>query len=318
MKKTSCWTLIISALLLSLFFLFPACSRLDKLEKTLKPEESKWLSEVRYIITPEERKIFLEMPESERAQFMEDFWKRRDPFPDTEENEYKNEYYRRVEEANRLLQGEGRPGWLTDRGRIFILFGPPTDRQTFPMESAGYCREIWYYGNFPVIFIDEHCSGNYILSAINLQHLQDLNLAQGYFQSNIAEERTFFDYELKVAGRQRKSDRLELKLIFKIKYDDLWFETKDDASVEVGLQIKLEIRDKSNLVIWQGTKEVSMAYKDEEEFYRNKQRVFSVDIDITWPDGQYQVPPPGQYYLYSSVKQITSEVEIKKVKEISL
>mgnify|MGYP003430528884 CR=1 FL=1 len=91
MKKTRCWTLIISALLLSLFVFFPACSRLDKLEKSLKPEEASWLSEVRYIITPEERKIFLEMPESERAQFIEDFWKRRDPFPDTDKNEYKDD-----------------------------------------------------------------------------------------------------------------------------------------------------------------------------------------------------------------------------------
>jgi len=48
---------------------------------------------------------------------------------------------------------------------------------------------------------------------------------------------------------------------------------------------------------------------------RVKKRMLSVDIDITWPDGRYQVPPPGQYYLYSSVRQITSEVEIKKVKE---
>jgi GWxTD domain-containing protein len=316
MKRTICWPFFISVLLFCFFL--PACSRLAKLEKSLKPEEAEWLSEVRYIITPEERKIFLEMPESERAQFMEDFWKRRDPFPDTEENEYKTEYYRRIEEANRLFQGEGRPGWLTDRGRIFILFGPPTDRQTFPVESSGFCREVWYYGNFPVIFIDEHCSGSYILSAINLQHLQDLNLAQGYFQGNIAQEKTFFDYELKVASRQRTSDRLELKLVFKIKYDDIWFETQDDASVEVGLQIKLEIRDKSNQIVWQGTKEVSMTYKDEEEFNRVKKRMLSVDIDITWPDGQYQVPPPGQYYLYSSVRQITSEVEIKKVKEISL
>ena len=318
MKKKSQWLAGFAALLLSLVFFFPACSRLDKLEKSLKPEEASWLSEVRYIITPEERKIFLEMPESERAQFIEDFWKRRDPFPDTEKNEYKDEYYRRIEQANRLFLGEGRPGWLTDRGRIFILFGPPSDRQTFPMESSGFCRETWYYGSFPVIFIDEHCSGHYILSAINLQHLQDLNLAQGYFQGNIAQEKTFFDYELKVAGRQRKSDRLELKLIFKIKYDEIWFETKDDASVEVGLFLKLEIRDKSNQIVWQGTKEVSMAYKDEEEFNRNKGRTLSVEIDISWTDGQYQVPPPGQYYLYSVAKQVTSEVEIKKVKEISL
>lgn len=317
MKKVAWWwPVIFLAFSLSLFF--PACSRLDKLEKNLNPEQAKWLSEVRYIITPEERKIFLELPDSERLQFMKDFWQRRDPFPDTKENEYQKEYYRRIEQANRLFMGEGRPGWLTDRGRIFILFGPPTDRQTFPMESSGYCREIWYYGSFPVIFIDEHCSGNYVMSAINLEHLQDLNLAQGYFQNNISQEKTFFDYELKVTGQQRKGDRLDLKLVLKLKYDEIWFETKDNASVAAGLYLKIEIRDKSNQAVWRGTKDVLMTFKDEEEFNQKKGQTLSAAIDISLPDGQYQAPPPGKYYLYSSVKQLTSEVEIKKVKEISL
>ncbi|MDD8021119.1 MAG: GWxTD domain-containing protein [Acidobacteriota bacterium] len=316
MKKMYIGWVIVWPLLLAL--LFPACSRLSKLEKNLNETEAQWLSEVRYIITPEERKVFLELPESERAKFIEDFWQRRDPFPDTEKNEYKEEYYQRLEQANRLFIGEGRPGWLTDRGRIFILFGPPTERQTYPMELSGFCREVWYYRSFPVVFVDEHCSGTYILSAINLEHLQDLNLAQGYFQNSIAQEKTFFDYELKVAGRQRKDDQLELKLVFKMKYSDVWFETKDDASLEAGLYIKIEIRNESNQVVWQGTKDMPMTFKDEDEFNQKKKKTFSVSLDINLPDGQYQVPPPGKYYLYSSVKQMTSEVEIKKVKRINL
>jgi len=222
---------------------------------------------------------------------MKDFWQRATHFLILKKMNIKKNNYRRIEQANRLFMGEGRPGWLTDRGRIFILFGPPTDRQTFPMESTGYCREIWYYGSFPVIFLDEHCSGNYVMSAINLEHLQDLNLAQGYFQNNISQEKTFFDYELKVTGQQRKGDRLDLKLVLKLKYDEIWFETKDDASVVAGLYLKMEIRDKSNQVVWQGTKDVLMTFKDEEEFNRVKKRMLSVDIDITWPDGRYQVPP---------------------------
>ncbi|HEK86256.1 MAG TPA: GWxTD domain-containing protein, partial [Candidatus Aminicenantes bacterium] len=98
--------------LVSLVFLFQSCT-LSRLEKKLKAKDAEWLSEVRYIITPEERKIFLELPESEREQFKEDFWKRRDPDPDTEENEFKDEYYRRIKQANQMFLGEGRPGWLT-------------------------------------------------------------------------------------------------------------------------------------------------------------------------------------------------------------
>ncbi|MCK7541168.1 MAG: GWxTD domain-containing protein [Marinilabiliales bacterium] len=100
-------------------------------------------------MTKEERKIFLELPADGRDDFVEEFWKRRDPDPDTALNEYRLEYEQRVERAGQLFHGEGRSGWQTDRGRIYILFGPPSERQTYPMDAGGYCREVWYYGSLP-------------------------------------------------------------------------------------------------------------------------------------------------------------------------
>ncbi len=80
------------------------------------------------------------MPPSERKNFREEFWKRRDLDPSTEENEFKMEYFNRIEKANDLFISEGRPGWLTDRGSIYILLGPPMNRLTYPMGIDGYSR----------------------------------------------------------------------------------------------------------------------------------------------------------------------------------
>src|SRR6185437_7283174 len=84
-----------------------------------------WVNQdVAYIITDEERKAFRTLQnDEEREQFIEQFWLRRDPSPDTEENEYKEEHYRRIAYANERF-ASGVPGWRTDRGRIYITFGP--------------------------------------------------------------------------------------------------------------------------------------------------------------------------------------------------
>ncbi len=105
--------------------------------KALKQELSKtykkWLDEdVRYIITDEERSAFKQLSnDEERDQFIEAFWQRRDPTPDTVENEYKEEHYRRIAYANEHF-ASGVPGWRTDRGRIYIVFGPPDEIEAHP------------------------------------------------------------------------------------------------------------------------------------------------------------------------------------------
>lgn len=307
-----------------IFFLLPVLGLLltscltSRLERKLKPADQDWLSEVRYIITPEERKIFLELPESEREKFKEDFWARRDPDSDTEKNEFKDEYYQRLNRANQMFLGEGRPGWLTDRGRIYILFGPPTERYTYPMEASGYCREVWYYGSFPVIFIDEHCSGNFIISAINLEHLQDLNLAQGYFQNTITQERSVFNYDLKLTRSQRTGDSLKARLIFSMKYEQIWFETRDDASLETQLYLFVEIKNAVGETVWSGQKTAHLTFTDEEELEKMRGLKFTMEVEINLPDERYPLPPPGKYKMYSTLKQRTGGKELKKVAEIKL
>jgi GWxTD domain-containing protein len=108
-----------------------------KNERAFKQEVSKvykkWLDEdVIYIITDEERAAFKQLSnDEERDNFIEAFWQRRDPTPDTEENEYKEEHYQRIAYANEHFAA-GVPGWRTDRGRIYIVFGKPDEIDSHP------------------------------------------------------------------------------------------------------------------------------------------------------------------------------------------
>ena len=119
----------------------------------------KWLNEdVVYIITPEERTAFKQLSnDEERDQFIEQFWLRRDPTPDTPENEYKEEHYRRIAYADDKFVA-GIDGWRTDRGRIYIIWGPPDSIEAHPaggyyerpMEEGGgttstFPFEDWHY-----------------------------------------------------------------------------------------------------------------------------------------------------------------------------
>jgi GWxTD domain-containing protein len=101
--------------------------------KEIKGPYKKWLDEdVVWIITDEERAAFKQLSnDEERDNFIEAFWQRRDPTPDTEENEYKEEHYQRIAYANEHFAA-GIPGWKTDRGRIYIIYGKPDEIESHP------------------------------------------------------------------------------------------------------------------------------------------------------------------------------------------
>jgi len=154
----------------------------EKLRKELETPYKKWLNEdVAYIITDEEKKSFRRLQnDDEREQFIEQFWLRRDPTPDTEENEYKEEHYRRIAYANEHF-ASGIPGWKTDRGRIYIVYGPPDEIESHasggtyerPIEEGGgetstYPFEKWRYryiegigNNVELEFVDTTMTGEY-------------------------------------------------------------------------------------------------------------------------------------------------------------
>jgi GWxTD domain-containing protein len=110
----------------------------NEISKTYK----KWLDEdVIYIITPEEKQAFMQLSnDEERDSFIESFWQRRDPTPDTPENEYKEEHYQRIAYSNEHFAA-GVPGWKTDRGRIYITYGKPDEIDSHP-SGGQYERPI--------------------------------------------------------------------------------------------------------------------------------------------------------------------------------
>jgi len=187
-KKAFAYSLILTLALFSLSLMADKKKDKDR-EKSLRQETSdqflkKWLDQdVTYIITDEEKAAFKRLTtDEERYQFIEQFWLRRDPSPDTIENEFRDEHYRRIAYANERF-ASGKPGWKTDRGRIYITWGPPDQIESHP-SGGSYMRpqeegggttstfpfETWRYrylegeslGNEVIIeFVDPTMSGEY-------------------------------------------------------------------------------------------------------------------------------------------------------------
>src|SRR5216684_3008096 len=141
----------------------------------------KWLNEdVVWIITDQERAAFKQLSnDEERDNFIEAFWQRRDPTPDTEENEYREEHYRRIAYANEHF-ASGIPGWKADRGMIYIKFGPADETESHnggteqrAIEEGGgqtstYPYEKWRYRyldgigtNVEIEFVDTTMTGEF-------------------------------------------------------------------------------------------------------------------------------------------------------------
>src|SRR5579862_2874196 len=157
-----------------------------KQQKELKQElhgsYKKWVDEdVHWIITDQELKAFKSLSnDEERDSFIEAFWQRRNPNPDSPENEFREEHYRRIEYSNEHFAA-GKPGWKTDRGHIYIAYGPPDSIDSHPsggtydrpMEEGGgttstYPFETWHYRylegigeNIDLEFVDTCMCGDY-------------------------------------------------------------------------------------------------------------------------------------------------------------
>jgi GWxTD domain-containing protein len=159
--------------------------RQKALRQEMETPYKKWLSEeVPYIITNEERAAFKKLStDDERESFIENFWERRNPNPGSPENEFKEEYYRRIAYANEHY-ASGIPGWKSDRGRIYIMYGPADEIDSHPSggmyerppsegggETTTYPFEDWRYryidgiGNNVILeFVDPTMTGEYRLT----------------------------------------------------------------------------------------------------------------------------------------------------------
>ncbi|HEY2932989.1 MAG TPA: GWxTD domain-containing protein [Acidobacteriota bacterium] len=135
----------IAILVLAFTFIFAQKNKKSPKEE-LEGYFKKWLTEdVIYVITPEEASVFKKLTTNEEKEnFIEQFWARRDPDPRTSDNEFKEEHYRRIAYANERF-ASGIPGWKTDRGRIYIMYGQPAQITSHP-SGGTYQREIYEGG----------------------------------------------------------------------------------------------------------------------------------------------------------------------------
>jgi len=143
-SKAFILTIILSGLLAGAA---PAQKRVKVSELPAKYQE--WLNLISYIILPQEKGVFLQLQNDfDRDIFIESFWKQRDPTPGTPQNEYKEEINKRFIYVNtEFSKGTSRPGWMTDRGRIYMIMGEPQGRDKITLPELYPC-ELWsYYGD---------------------------------------------------------------------------------------------------------------------------------------------------------------------------
>jgi GWxTD domain-containing protein len=159
--------------------------REEALQRELEGAFKKWIEQdVSYIITDEERDVFKNLQnDEEREQFIEQFWLRRNPDPESFDNDYREEHYRRIAYANQHF-ASGIPGWKADRGRTYIMWGPPDEIEAHPsgghyerpIEEGGgststFPFEVWRYRyiegvgqNIELEFVDPTLTGEYRLT----------------------------------------------------------------------------------------------------------------------------------------------------------
>jgi len=264
-----------------------ACSSLPG-AKDLDPESREFLSKVRYIITKEEREAFGRVAATDRTRFIKEFWERRDPTPDTEENEFRDGYYRRIEEANRLFKEGSTEGWLQERGRIYVTLGPPDNRETYPrgVDMYGKPQEIWWYGNYPVVFVDENWSGNYRLTPLGAQHITEINRAQAAQRAQGAgfpgETPPSVAYDLTVETVDGKP-----QVVLSIPYKAIWLRSEGDL-FKTTLEVALTASGADGQKAWEAQKSYDLSLTRDEQLRLFEER-YEIRIETGLPAGEYRL-----------------------------
>ncbi len=261
----------------------------------------------RLIMTEQEKKIFNHMPSNKaRKEFVQEFWDKRDPSPDNDINEFKEEFYRRIEYANTRFR-EGTQGWKTDRGRIYIFFGPPDRIERRPMlnypEAKGIQVWIYYRYNFGVEFVDKRGDGSYTFdpySGVYGSFFDAMEMAKlGLTAIDSANEewvKKFMDFN---ADYNASNQEIELS----IPADTLVF-VEEDEILTVSFLLKFYIYEKNGpkLDEFEANRRVEIT---EQEILETK------EVTLTIP---YQLAP-GNYY-FDVVVEVSETGRVRKIFDI--
>jgi len=280
-----------------------SCGISDKV--ALGPESRNFYETARLVMTKEEKDIFHHLPDREsRQEFIRDFWAKRDPDPDTEENEFKEEFFRRIEYAN-LRFREGIPGWKTDRGRIYIYLGPPDkiDQRPFINNPAVKGLIWWGYYNYKlgIEFIDTRGDGNYVInqhqgSYGNLLYvIEKAKFGQIFIQSGSK----FVDFNVRF-------DREEKEIAVSIPVSFLSFR-EEDGLLKAEFEFKFFIYEKGGLKEDRFT-QIRSFEMPEDEVLKLEDVVFNFSYDLK----------PGKYYLDVLIIGTECIGKTRKIFEIKL
>lgn len=256
-------------------------------EIDLDPVSRDFYDKARLVMTKQEKEIFSHLPNEEaREEFIEDFWAKRDPDADTEENEFKEEFFRRIDYANKRFD-EGTPGWRTDRGRIYIYLGQPDKiDMNFTHQIANIqgliIWWIYYRYNLGVMFVDKDGSGQYTFDPV-LGVTGDLFWAIDKAKFGLITRegdlaKKFINFEIRF---KREKKELEVSIpVTSLTFKEEEGMLKADFEFEFFIYNRLD--SKKEII-----REVRQFEKTEEEVLRMKNITFTFPLNLD----------PGKYYL---------------------
>ncbi len=270
--------------LLTSLWVLASCATIPQKRYELDASSREFLSKVRYTITKQERDIFFTTPPARRQQFVDEFWKKRDPDPSTEINEFKEEYFRRLEIANALFKEGTTPGWLQDRGRIYIILGPPDNRLVNP-GFKDFQYENWYYEpHYVIVFEDLDLNGEYQITQGGEFTLMNIlnDPQQSWRVTKVDDKKVVFAFELKIL---QESDG-EQKIQMKIPFNNIWMSDKGDK-LETTLTVTAEIEDTTTEdKVWDTQRDFVLSLT-ESELETMAGEAYSLEIPLHLPDGSY-------------------------------
>jgi GWxTD domain-containing protein len=291
-KTAVCICIWISALIPGL--LSPGLFGASAKDSKMSLEHSEFLSKVRYIISGDENKFFKNLPDDKRDDFIDQFWAVRDPNPATPENEFKEEYFKRIDESNRQFTA-GREGWLTDRGKTYILLGTPNYVQNVDMDSFmpnRYSQKpyiMWHYDDYVIPFVDQNLDGDYKVEYYNLDNLADVQDAFQKARKYLSHIEGLFSYEFKY----KKINGIPT-IIFMFDLKKITFKSEGEK-VEASLEISVTLKDSKFGDVWEAQKSHVINFS---KIVDKIPDVIKIEIPMS------KDIKKGNYFCFTSVKKV--------------
>jgi len=252
----------------------------------LDPGSRDFYETARLIMNKQEMDIFNHLPDQKSSEeFIRDFWEKRDPDPDTEENEFKEEFFRRIVYANKHFK-EGPPGWKTDRGRIYIYFGPPDKIEQSPFltypDIKGYMLWVYYRYNLAVEFVDKRGDGSYTFDPYSGIHGSFFDALERVKFGLVSED----EFTKKLADFDLEFHNEKKEIVVSIPVSSLTF-IEEEGLLKADFEFDFYIYRKKEGEK-QSFREIRHFEKPEEEVLRLKNIVFTFSFNDL---------RPGKYYL---------------------